>query len=220
MTVTRVLLVDDHPVFRLGLERLITADGGAEVVGSVATGEAALDLLDSVDADLVLVDLGLPGIDGLELVRRARAAWPDLAMLVLSTHPEERFAERAIRAGARGYVMKDARPSELLDAIRRAAQGELVLSTAQSEVIARRSLLGADPAHGHPAETLSSREREVFELTGEGLGTRQVAERLGIAIKTVETHKAHIKRKLGVKTATELVREAVSFLVAYRPATH
>lgn len=196
-----LFLVEDHPVFRIGLQRLIDAEPDLRVAGSAETGDEALDALEELDVDLVVVDLSLPGMDGLELVQALRQRAPEQAIVVLSAHPQERFALQAARAGAMGYLNKESDPTDVLAALRLALDGEPA---------------AASPGDGlaDPVERLSARERQVFELTGQGFGTRQVAARLGIGIKTVETHKAHIKEKLGVRTASELAREAVAWSVA------
>lgn len=203
-----LFVVEDHPVFRMGLERLIEAQADLRLVGTAESGDEALALLVEHAVDLVLVDLSLPGMDGIELVRALRSRWPGQAALVLSAHPEGRYGARAARAGARGYLNKDAEAPEILSAIRSALLPEPEGSAGRASSGAG---LGEIPAH--PVEALTARQREVFELIAQGLGTRQVAARLGIGVKTVETHKAHIKSKLGLRTATELVREAVAWSV-------
>jgi DNA-binding NarL/FixJ family response regulator len=195
-----LFLVDDHPVFRMGLRRVLDAEPDLRVVGTAETGDDALRQLATTPADLILVDLSLPGMSGLELVQALRELQPGRPVLVLSMHNGDLYAARAALAGAIGYVNKEAEPADIVAAVRRALAGD-----------AMKIDRGADLPEGELR--LTARERQVFALTGRGFGTRQVAEELGIGIKTVETHKAHIKRKLGVRTATELVREAVAWAV-------
>lgn len=207
-------IVEDHPVFRMGLVSMVRAEPDLRVCGTAASAEDALAELDR-PMDLVIVDVSLPGMSGLDLVRELLRRDPDCRVLVLSMHDEAQFAERAVRAGAAGYLMKDSTPRAIVAGIRKALAGGLVLSPGQSEVILERTLRGPE-APQDPVHRLSARELDVFELTGLGRGTRRVAEELGISVKTVETHKAHIKTKLGLGSGTELVREAVRWAVGDR----
>ncbi len=214
MTERCLYIVEDHPVFRMGLVSMVQAEPDLRVCATAASAEEALENLSGA-MDLVIVDVSLPGMSGLDLVRELVRRDPDRRVLVLSMHDEAQFAERAVRAGAAGYLMKDSTPKEIVAGIRKALDGGLVLSPAQSEQILNRTLRGSDDVND-PVQRLSVRELDVFELTGQGRGTRKVAEELGISVKTVETHKAHIKEKLGLGSATELVREAVRWAVGDR----
>ncbi len=208
-------IVEDHPVFRMGLVSMLQAEPDLRVCATAASAEEALESTQDCAMDLVIVDVSLPGMSGLDLVRELVRRDPDRRVLVLSMHDEAQFAERAVRAGAAGYLMKDSTPKEIVAGIRKALDGGLVLSPAQSEQILKRTLRGSEEMND-PVQRLSVRELDVFELTGQGRGTRKVAEELGISVKTVETHKAHIKEKLGLESATELVREAVRWAVGDR----
>jgi len=209
----RILIVDDHPVFRLGLARMLDGEEGLAVCGEARSVEEAGASLDELAPDLVVVDISLPGASGLELVKGIKERWPELPALVLSMHDEALFASRALRAGARGYVNKQEPVEEMVAAVRTVLSGGTYLSPRM------RSRLEAGGRRGGreieaPVECLSDRELEVFGLIGEGLGTREIADRLGIAVKTVETYREHIKDKLALESAPELARRAVAWVLA------
>jgi len=200
-----VFLLDDHPVFRLGLAALLGAQPGLRVVGEALDGESALRQLQSRELlpDLLIVDLSLPGMGSLEFLRQVRGRWPALRILVLSTHDEGLFAQRALRLGVVGSVLKDAGPAEFVGSIERA-----LAAAVRPPVEAFTARVGGDSV----ASVLSDRELDVFRLTGKGLATREISERLRISVKTVETHKAHIKSKLSLRHAADLARAAVSWV--------
>jgi len=200
-----VFLLDDHPVFRLGLAALLGAQPGLRVVGEALDGESALRQLQSRELlpDLLIVDLSLPGMGSLEFLRQVRGRWPALRILVLSTHDEGLFAQRALRLGAVASVLKDAGPAEFVGSIERA-----FAASVRPPVEAFTARAGGDSV----ASVLSDRELDVFRLTGKGLATREISERLRISVKTVETHKAHIKSKLSLRHAADLARAAVSWV--------
>ncbi len=205
-----IFLIDDHPIVRAGLRALIEEDPRLSCIGEADSAEAALRLLPSLTPDVVLVDLSLKGANGLELVKGIVALRPELRVLVLSMHDEQLYAERALEAGARGYVMKDNAPEQLRDAIHNVLAGQVHLSPAMTTAMLERSLRGVEHSSS-PRSLLSDRELEVFERLGEGLPTRQVAEALHLSVKTIESHRASIKKKLGLSNANELVRQAVLF---------
>lgn len=202
----RVLLVDDHPVVRQGLRLLIEREKDLTVCGEAEDAPTALRLIQERKPDLVVVDISLKGGNGLDLLKDLRATVPTLPVLVLSIHDENVYAERVLRAGARGYIMKQEATEKVLHAIRRILQGELSLS----ENVQRRIIQAAGRQEKtlSPLETLSDRELEVFELVGEGLGTQQVAKHLSLSVKTVETHCARIKSKLNLKNHIALLQAA------------
>ncbi len=206
---TRILVVDDHPVVRQGIAKLIEEEPDLTVCGQAEDVREALALLADSKPDMAIVDISLKRSSGLELVKETKARFPELPVLVLSMHDESLFAARALRAGAAGYIMKREASGTLLDAIRQVLGGEIYVS----DSIASRILHGF--AHGRargaasPMELLSDRELEVFQLIGDGMSTRQVAEALYLSVKTIETHREHIKEKLGLKNANELLRHAV-----------
>ncbi len=195
---------------------MINLEADLEVVSEAEDAAAALRAVEARRPDLLVVDLSLPGRSGLELIKDLAALYPDLPMLVLSMHDETLYAERALRAGARGYLMKSAGGQAVLRAIRDVLAGQIHVSPAVSSRLLQ-TLAGRNPSPDpSPHRRLSDREFEVFRLLGEGLGTREVARRLNIGIKTIETHRAHIKEKLGVHDAPGLVREAVRWVESQR----
>jgi DNA-binding NarL/FixJ family response regulator len=208
----RFLIVDDHPIVRQGMRLLLESEPDFCVCGEAEDAPAAIKAAAELTPDIAIVDLTLPGIGGFELIKTLRVNHPRLLILVLSMHDETYYAERALRAGAHGYVSKLDAPETLIRALRRVIVGQRYLSErASAAVIAALSCIPGK-AQRSPIERLSDRELEVFRLIGDGLGTRQVAETLHLSIKTVESHRARIKEKLGLKTGIELVQRAVRIL--------
>ncbi|HAY36187.1 MAG: response regulator transcription factor [Bacteroidetes Order II. Incertae sedis bacterium] len=209
---TRIVVVDDHPLLRKGLVLSLEVETDLTVCGQASNAEDALSVVEAENPDLVLVDISLPGMSGLELIKQIHAIRPTMKTLVVSRHDESLYAERAIRAGAKGYVMKLEASDVMVKAVRRVMNGGIYVS----EEINERLLLGM--ASGHetlaqsPLEVLSDRELEVFELTGRGYGTRDIAERLHLSVKTVESYRARIKTKLNLNSAAELMQHAVQWV--------
>lgn len=210
----RVLLVDDHPVTLQGLAMLLNTEVDVTVCGQVPTAERALQAIATAKPDLVVVDIALPGRDGIELIKDITSLHPQLPTLVVSTMDEFIYAERALRAGAKGYIMKQEPVRLLLLAIQQVMAGGIYLSECMRNRLFQKSLArsGSGPATDLGVDQLTDRELEVFRLIGEGLGTRQVAGNLRVSISTVETHRTHIKEKLGLISAPDLVRQAVIWL--------
>ena len=207
--VPRIMLVDDHAILRQGLAQLIAQDQEFSVCGQFEDANSAFLAIPSLKPDLVIVDITLKEGNGLELIKNIKTHYPEMHLLVLSMHDEMVYAERALRAGASGYVMKQEAPEQLIAAVRRVLTGEVALS---EKVNARlmHQLVGARRSQSTTSiERLSDRELEVFNLIGEGLGTRQIAEHMGLSVKTVESHRAHIKQKLDLKTSSELMHRAI-----------
>ncbi len=204
----RVFIIDDHPVMRRGFQFLMEAEPDLEFCGEAASTEEALTLVPDASPDLVLVDIALGGLNGLEFVKRLGTLCPHIPVLVISLHDESHYADRALRAGARGYVMKDADDRDILDAIRRVLAGGFAFSDAvqQQLFLARQGRTGPSVS---PVDTLSDRELELFDHIGRGLTTAQVANAMHISPKTVETHRTNVREKLGAATTAELVRRAV-----------
>ncbi len=199
---TRVLLIDDHPLVRIGLAGLIDAESTMMVCGQAGSVAEVAPLIAGVDPDVVVLDLMLKDGSGLELLKSLVASSPHLRILVLSMHDQRVYAERCLRAGAKGYLMKEEAAALVIDALRAVSSGGVFLSPS----------LGAPGPHARaPIEDLSDREMRVFELIGEGLPTRAIAERLDLSDKTVEAHKAHIKKKLHIEHAPDLSRLAFSW---------
>jgi DNA-binding NarL/FixJ family response regulator len=207
----RLLLVDDHPLMRKGLALTLGAEPDLRVVAQADSAEHALELL-SDDLDLVVTDVSLPGMSGLELTKHLAAVRPELPVIVVSRHDETLYAERALRAGARGYVQKLEDPDVIVAAVRRVLRGGIHVSPAISDRLLMGIAGGTNRAKETPAAILSDRELEVFEMTGRGVATREIAERLHLSVKTVESYRARIKEKLGLTTAAELMQHAVQWV--------
>ena len=206
---SRIFLIDDHPLVRLWLGQLIEEQGDLVVCGEAANVREALRKIDAARPDLVIVDISLPGASGMELIKALKIQYPNLLMIVLSMHEETVYAERAIRAGARGFVMKRETANRIIEAIYQVLRGKLALSETVASAFAEKFGEGRTPSATPSVETLSDRELEVFQLLGSGLETRAISERLEISIKTVQAHCARIKEKLELSNATELLREAL-----------
>ena len=205
---TKVLIVDDHPVVREGLARRIARQEDMEVCCEAESAATAMDLIASCQPDLALVDLSLKDSSGLDLIRDAHVRFPRLLMLVVSMQDETLYAERALRAGARGYVMKHEATDNVVLAIHRVLDGGIYVSDRLAARLLQAMTTGKPAPGAGSVELLSNRELEVFQLIGQGLATRQIAERLGVSVKTVETYREHIKTKLHLENAAELARQA------------
>jgi DNA-binding NarL/FixJ family response regulator len=210
-----VFLVDDHAVLRRGLADLINGEANLRVGGEAATLGEAYSEIGKTRPDLVIVDVSLDGNDGVELTKELRHRWPQLIVLAYSMHDEELYAERLLRAGAKGYVMKRHPPEVLLDAIRQVLDGKVYLSDQMSGRLIGRLVNTSAPVTDGPApiDKLSDRELEVFRLIGQGMPTVQIADKLCLSVKTIETYREHLKQKLKLKTGSELVRYAVEWTV-------
>lgn len=208
----KILIVDDHPLMRKGLALALDEEVDLEVVGQAADAEEALGLLDRLNPDVAIVDISLPGMSGLELIKHIQALRPDIRTLVVSRHDEALYAERAIRAGARGYVMKLQASDEIVKAVRRVIAGGIYVSEEMNERLLMGLVAGREEMSQSPLEVLSDRELEVFEMLGRGLATRQIAEQLHLSVKTVESYRARIKEKLNLTTAAELMQHAVRWV--------
>ncbi len=213
----RVLIVDDHAVLREGLALVINAQPDLLVCGEAANVAGGLQAVTAVQPDIALIDLSLTDGSGLELVKELHERHHNLPTLVLSLHDETLYAERVLRAGARGYIMKRASTANLLAAIRKVLNGEIYLSETMASTVVRQALGDPEsPANGDSLEQLSDRELEVFQLIGEGHGTREIAEQLGLSMKTVSCYRQNIQTKLDLKGATELVQRAVHWATNLR----
>jgi DNA-binding NarL/FixJ family response regulator len=207
----RILVIDDHPIVRQGIASLLAQEPDMVLCGEAGTYDDALSRAAATSPDVALVDITLKDRSGLDLIREFRERFPSIKNLVLSMHDEEEYAERALKAGARGYVMKEKADEVVVDAIRLVMQGELYISPEISSRMLKQYLAG-DAA---PAETgvdsLTDREREIFRLMGRGLSTKRIAEELALSARTVEVHRAHIKRKMQCEDLAQLLREAIRF---------
>lgn len=209
---SKILIVDDHPLMRKGLAMSIDAESDLAVVAQVASAEDAIAFVEETMVDLAIIDISLPAMSGLELVKHFQALYPKMLTLVVSRHDETLYAERAIRAGAKGYVMKLEAGDVIVNAVRRVLGGGIYVSPEINERLLLSLASGRQPTVETPLQVLSDREIEVFELTGSGVSTREIAERLHLSVKTVESYRARIKDKLNVKTAAELMQRAVQWV--------
>jgi DNA-binding NarL/FixJ family response regulator len=208
----KVFVVADHPIVRHGLVHLIDMQEDLRACGEAESAADALPAIGKLNPDAVIADISLKGAIGIQLVKDIRAHRPELLVLVISMHDESLYAERALRAGAKGYIMREEGTETVLAAIRGVLAGRIWVSNAIAGRLLRRLANGGKAGLRGPIESLSDRELQVFELTGRGLPTRQVAAELKLGVKTVESHRAHIKRKLGLKNAAELVQHAVQWV--------
>ena len=210
-TMKRILLVDDHPLIRKGLRLTLESERDFMVCGETGSADEALILVEELDPDIIILDISLPGTSGLEVLRQLDETGSKGLVLVVSRHDEILYAERAIRAGARGYVMKSEPSQALISAIRKVLSGGIHVSSAINERLLQGIAAGQQSFKQSPSEALSTRELEVFEMTGRGMGTREIANRLELSIKTVESYRARIKMKLNLANAAELVQHAVQW---------
>lgn len=208
-----VLVVDDHPLMRQGLALLINQQQDMQVCGEAQEAQAAMHAIAQRRPDIMILDISLNGPDGLDLLKTIRASDPDLPVLILSMHDEAIYAERALRARANGYIMKQEATEKVLIAVRRILNGEVYLSDRMSNKMLQQYIGGAPTMIQSRIASLSDRELEVFRLIGEGRGTREIAEELHLSIKTVETYQAHIKDKLSLRSGRELIQHAIQWKI-------
>lgn len=209
----KIFVVDDHPMMRRGYRSLIGGEDDMTIAGEAGSAMEALRLIEMADPDLVIVDIFLEGMNGIDFVKRLHRLRPEIPVLMVSMHDETLYAERALQAGARGYLMKSEDDEHILQAIRQVISGHYYLSDVMAtRLLTQISGRGAQAAGGSILHRLSDRELEVFELIGRGLSTREIAERLHISPKTVESHRVRMKTKLSVDSANELLRRAVKWV--------
>jgi DNA-binding NarL/FixJ family response regulator len=209
---SKVLLVDDHPLVRDGLAQLIRGEADMTVCGEAASAEQALEAVIRLDPDLAIVDITLGGVNGIELIKNLKAVRPLIPVLVLSMHDESHYAERALRAGASGYVMKREARDRIMEAIRTVLSGGDYVSERMKKSIVHQYLHGISGKETSPIDRLSDREVEVLNLLGEGLSSKDIADRLHLSQKTVDSHRTHLKEKLNLKGAPELLRFAFEWV--------
>ncbi len=207
----KILIVEDHPIVRKGFSMLIDQEEDMVTAGEAGSYREAVSLVRTSDADLVLLDLSLKDGNGLELLKEFKSFKPDLPVLVVSLHDENTYAQRVLKAGARGYVMKSEATDNILKAIRTIIGGGVYLSQNVKDKLIYGMAGGSE--YSSPTDVLSDRELEVFQLIGEGRGTREIADILFLSVKTIETYKSHIKMKLDIRDSTELIRRAVEWKV-------
>lgn len=208
----RIFLVDDHPITRQGVVVLINQESDLEVCGEADSAPKAFDLLQKSKADLAVVDISLKTTSGIELTKNLKVLLPDLPVLIMSMHDESLYAERALRAGAKGYVMKQEASDNILIAIRRILDGELYLSEKMKEKMLHRLVHNRKDEVVFSIDTLSDREMEVFQLIGNGFSTRQIATKLNLSVKTIDSYREHLKLKLHIEKGADLVRHAIQWV--------
>jgi DNA-binding NarL/FixJ family response regulator len=208
----KVFIVDDHPVFRDGLVRIAAATPGLVVCGEADNARDAFAAISKLNPDLVLMDINLPGKSGLELLQDVHAMRPELPVLVISMHDEQLYAERVLRAGGRGYIMKQEGPDKMREAMTKVLNGQVYASERTAGAILDALSRPRSSASTSTVGKLTDRELEVLRLTGQGKDNRAIAQDLHISLKTVDTHRGHIKEKLGLKNGTELIHYAVRWV--------
>jgi DNA-binding NarL/FixJ family response regulator len=213
----KVFLIDDHPILRQGLALFIDREPDLKVCGEADDATSALQAIQDSTPDFVVLDISLEGPDGLELLKILRARYPKLPVLILSMHDESLYAERALRAGANGYIMKQEATDKVLTAIRHILGGDIYLSERLTKRMLQQFVSGSVSPRD-PIAKLSDRELEVYRLIGAGRGTRQIADELHVSTKTIESYQAHIKEKLALRNARELVQHAIEWSVSAKGA--
>ncbi len=206
----QVLLVDDHPVFLAGLAHLINADSGFTVCGMAGAVNEACALVESKRPDLIVTDLNLPGRNGLELIKDLGLSHPEIPVIVLSMHDETIYAERVLRAGGRGYLMKDAPPERMMEAVRIVAEGGIFTSQAVAQHLLQALTPRSAATPAFPLQRLTDREMEVLELIGQAKSNSEIASQLHISIRTLDVHRSHLRKKLNLKDGNKLTRYAIS----------
>ncbi len=208
----RIFLVDDHPITRQGVSVLIEQEPDLTVCGQADSAPVGLQLMQKLKPDLAVVDITLKTTSGIELLKNVHALLPDLPVLIMSMHDESLYGERALRAGAKGYIMKHEASARILDAIRSVLSGDLYLSEKMKEKMLHRLVRSKKNEVAFTIDTLSDREMEVFQLIGNGFGTREIAEKLNLSIKTIDSYREHLKLKLRLDNGPDLVRHAIQWV--------
>ena len=209
----RIFIVDDHPIVREGLALMMNREPDLEVCGEAEEAATALQAITSLRPDFLIIDISLNGPDGLDLLKSIRMRFPNLPVLILSMHDESIYAERALRAGAHGYIMKQEATEKVLIAVRQILDDKVYVSDRIANRMLQQYISGSATEKHSPIAELSDRELEVFRLIGEGHSTRMIAEELHLSVKTVESYQAHIKEKLSLKNGRELVQRAIQWTV-------
>ncbi len=209
---TKIVIVDDHPIVRQGLAELINHEDDLVVCGQAEEAPEAMGVIKAIKPDMVIVDILLKETSGMELIKDIKARYPNLAILALSMHDESLYAERALRAGAKGYIMKAEATEKVIGAIRKILGGDIYLSEPMAAKLIHKLVGGRTEVGASAIDRLSDRELEVFRLIGQGYGTRQIAEKLHLSVKTIETYRVHIKEKLNLSDAAELLQYAIQWV--------
>ena len=210
---TRIYIVDDHPLVRQGLSQVINNEADMEICGEAEDAPQAMKGVGPANPDVIIVDISLRGNNGLELIKNLKAIHENIRILVFSMHDESIYAQRALRAGAKAFVMKKESPTKVVEAIRRIITGEIYVSPSVADQVLHQIVNGPNNATStSPIDRLTDRELEVVQLIGRGLSSREVAESLNLSVKTIESHRAHVKEKLNLRNATELVQFSVQWV--------
>lgn len=211
---SRIVIVDDHPIVRQGLQMVVDQQPDLEIVGEAESAEDALGVIETSRPDLAIIDIFLKGTSGIDLIRAVKERFPKVRMLVISMHDENIYADRVLAAGASGYIMKQEATKKVVEAIRNVLAGHIYLSQSMISSMLHQYAEGGKPRPGaSPVAKLTNRELEVFELLGRGNSSREIAEKLSLSVKTVDTHRENIKDKLGIRNAIELVQTAVHWVM-------
>ncbi len=209
----RIYIVDDHPLVRQGLSQVINSEADMEICGEAEDAPQAMKGVGPADPDVIIVDISLRGNNGLELIKNLKAIHENIPVLVFSMHDESIYAQRALRAGAKAYVMKKESPNKVVEAIRSIIKGEIYVSPSVADQVLQQIVNGPNNATStSPIDRLTDRELEVVQLVGRGLSSREIAESLNLSVKTIESHRAHVKEKLNLRNATELVQFSVQWV--------
>lgn len=206
---TRVLLVDDHKIMRQGLRTMLETETDAEVIGEAEDGHAAIELAESLVPDIVIMDVGMPGMNGMEATRRIAGETAGPRVIALSMHSDKRFVMEMLRAGASGYLLKDGAFEELAQALDAVSSGKTYLSPTIADVVLAATMQKSTATEAAPASVLTPREREVLQLIAEGNTTKAIAAKLGVSVKTIETHRQNIMEKLQIRSVAELTKYAI-----------
>lgn len=211
MQPAKIFIIDDHPLVRNGLRLLIDSENDLSVCCETDRIEGAMGLFAKCSPDLAIIDLSLPDGNGIELINRIKRQHPDIPVLVSSMHDESLFAARVLHTGAQGYINKKEAGDQMIEAIRQILSGQIYLSEAMQQQLSLKAEGGEQVTPRSPVELLSNRELQIFELIGQGMGTSTIADKLNLSVKTIETHRAKIKKKLGLGSSTDLTRSAVKW---------
>ncbi len=209
---TRIYIVDDHPLVRQGLSQIVANEADMEICGEAEDSPTAMKGVGDANPDAIIVDISLKGNNGLELIKNLKAIHENIPILVFSMHDETIYAQRALRAGAKAYVMKKESPSKVVEAIRKIIKGEIYVSPSVADQVLHQIVNGPGNVSTSPVDRLTDRELEVVQLIGRGLSSREIAESLHLSVKTIESHRAHVKEKLNLRNATELVQFSVQWV--------
>lgn len=209
---TKIIIVDDHPIVREGLAQIINHENDLTVCGQAGDATRAMKIIRTLNPDMVIVDITLKETNGMELIKNIKVQYPNLPVLALSMHEESLYAERALRAGAKGYIMKQQATDNVITAIRKVLSGQVYISDEMAAKMVRKLVGGKPEVGASPLDSLSDREMEVFFLIGNGHGTRQISEKLHLSVKTIETYRSHIKEKLNLTDASELLRYSIQWV--------